>query len=78
MCLGAPGLVVAIDPTGATIETDGRRRRANTLILSDLAVGEWVYVTAGTVIERLAPEEAEAIRTTIDSARQEDSDDHAS
>ena len=78
MCLGTPGLVVALDPDGATIEADGRRRRANTLILPDLAVGEWVYVAAGTVIERLAPDEAEAIRTAIDSARQEDTDDHAS
>ena len=78
MCLAAPGLIVAIDPSGAIVETDGRRRRANTLILTDLAVGEWVYVAAGTVIERLAPDEAEAIRTTIDSARQEESDAHAS
>jgi len=78
MCLGAPGLIVAIDPSGAIVETDGRRRRANTLVLTDLAVGEWVYVAAGTVIERLAPDEAEAIRTTIDSARQEESDAHAS
>jgi hydrogenase assembly chaperone HypC/HupF len=78
MCLSAPGLIVAIDPSGATVETDGRRRRANTLVLTDLAVGEWVYVAAGTVIERLAPDEAEAIRTTIDSARQEESDAYAS
>ncbi|MFL5688398.1 MAG: HypC/HybG/HupF family hydrogenase formation chaperone [Chloroflexota bacterium] len=78
MCLGTLGRVVAIDADGATVETDGRRRRANTLILGDLAIGEWVYVAAGTVIERLAPDEAEAIRTAIDSARQEETDDHAS
>jgi hydrogenase assembly chaperone HypC/HupF len=58
MCLGAPGLVVAIDASGAIVETDGRRRRANTLMLPDLAVGEWVYVAAGTVIERLVPDVA--------------------
>jgi hydrogenase assembly chaperone HypC/HupF len=78
MCLGAPGIVVAIDASGAIVETDGRRRKANTLILPDLAVGEWVYVAAGTVIERLVADEAEAIRITIDNARQEDTDDHAS
>jgi hydrogenase assembly chaperone HypC/HupF len=76
MCLGAPGLVVAIDPDGATVESDGRRRRANTLLLPDLAVGEWVYVSAGTVIDRVAADEAAAIRTAIDAARQEDPDDH--
>ena len=52
MCLAVPGLVIAIDPTGATVETGGRRRRANTLLMPDLAIGEWVYVSAGTVIEQ--------------------------
>jgi len=78
MCLGTPGRVVAIDADGATVETDGRRRRANTLILPDIAVGEWVYVAAGTVIQRLAPDEAEAIRAAIDRGRQEETDDDAS
>lgn len=78
MCLGTPGRVVAVDADGATVETDGRRRKANTLILPDLAVGEWVYVAAGTVIQRLAPDEAQAIRIAIDSARQEETDDPTS
>ena len=76
MCLGVPGLVIAIDPTGATVETDGRRRRANTLLMPDIEVGEWVYVSAGTVIERLDAQEAEDIRIAIDGARQEDPDDN--
>jgi hydrogenase assembly chaperone HypC/HupF len=71
MCLGFPGLVVAVDPTGATVETDGRRRRANTLLTPDLAVGEWVYVSAGTVIERLAPDEAAFITGSIETAQLE-------
>jgi hydrogenase assembly chaperone HypC/HupF len=78
MCLGTPGRVVAIDPDGVTVETDGRRRRANTLVLPDLAVGEWVYVAAGTVIQRLAPDDAQAIRIAIDNARQEETDDPTS
>ena len=76
MCLGFPGRVVAVDRTGATIETDGRRRRANTLLMPDLAVGDWVYVSAGTVIERVTADEAGFIRTSIDTARQEDPDEH--
>ncbi len=75
MCLGFPGLVIAIDATGATIETDGRRRRANTLLAPDLAVGEWVYVAAGTVIERLTPDEASFITGSIETAQRET--DHA-
>jgi hydrogenase assembly chaperone HypC/HupF len=69
VCLGFPGLVVAIDPTGATIETDGRRRRANTLLMPDLRVGEWVFVSAGTVIERLPPDEAAYIHDELEAAR---------
>lgn len=75
MCLGFPGLVVAVDANGATVETDGRRRRANTLLLPDLAVGEWVFVAAGTVIERLDPGEAADISDQINEARQEDRHD---
>jgi hydrogenase assembly chaperone HypC/HupF len=75
MCLGFPGLVVAVDPTGATVETDGRRRRANTLLTPDLGVGEWVYVAAGTVIERLTPDEAAFITGSIERAQRET--DHA-
>jgi len=65
MCLGFPGLVVAIDATGATIDTEGRRRRASTLLAPDLAVGEWVFVSAGTVIDRLEPDEVAFIRASL-------------
>jgi hydrogenase assembly chaperone HypC/HupF len=70
MCLGFPGLVIATDTTGATIETEGRRRRANTLLAPDLAVGEWVFVSAGTVISRLHPDDAAFIRHELEAARQ--------
>lgn len=65
MCLGFPGLVVAVDTTGATVDTEGRRRRASTLLAPDLAVGEWVFVSAGTVIDRLAPEDVAFIRASL-------------
>ena len=68
MCLGFPGLVVAVDPTGATVDSEGRRRRASTLLAPDLQVGEWVFVAAGTVIDRLDPEEAAFIRAHLVAA----------
>jgi hydrogenase assembly chaperone HypC/HupF len=68
MCLGFPGLVVAVDPAGATIDTEGRRRRASTLLAPDLQAGEWVFVAAGTVVDRLDPEEAAFIRAHLISA----------
>jgi hydrogenase assembly chaperone HypC/HupF len=65
MCLGFPGLVVAVDASGATIDTEGRRRRASTLLAPDLAVGEWVFVAAGTVVDRLEPDEVAFIRASL-------------
>ena len=76
MCLGFPGLVVSVDPAGAAVETDGRRRRANILLIPDIAVGEWVFVSAGTVIDRVSPDEADYISASLNAARQEDPDDH--
>ncbi len=65
MCLGFPGRVVDLDPAGAIVDVEGRRRRASTLLVPEVTVGDWVYVTAGTIVERLDPVEAEAIRTTL-------------
>lgn len=77
MCLEFPGQVVALDATGATIDTQGRRRRASTLLMPGLAVGDWVYVAAGTVIERLEPNEAARIRGTLWAAMELDAADRA-
>lgn len=61
MCISAPGRVVAVDETGASVDLDGRIRRASTLLLPDLAVGDHVFVAAGTVIRRLDESEAAAL-----------------
>lgn len=68
MCLGFPGQVVGLDPAGAVVDVEGHRRRASTLLVPEVAVGDWVYVTAGTIVERLDPAEAEAIRRTLRDA----------
>jgi hydrogenase expression/formation protein HypC len=68
MCLSLPARVVAVDPLGATVEAAGRLSRAITVLVPDLAVGDWVLVSAGTVIERLDPERAALIRETLRQA----------
>ena len=65
MCLGFPGRVTALDAAGATIDTEGRQHRASTLLMPGLAIGDWVFVAAGTVLERLEPDEAARIRATL-------------
>ena len=65
MCIAFPGRVVSIDRTGAVIETEGRLRRASTLVVTDLAIGDWVTVAAGTVLARLDAGEAEEVRAML-------------
>jgi len=69
MCLEDPGQVVAIDAAGAIVDVRGRRRHASTLVLPDVAVGDWVTVAAGTIVERLDAEEAAEISRILDLAR---------
>ena len=68
MCIGFPGLVVALDSDGAIVETEGRRRRASTLYLPDIAIGDWVTVAAGTIVERLERDQAADIQTMLRTA----------
>jgi hydrogenase assembly chaperone HypC/HupF len=68
MCIGYPGRVTAVDETGAIVATEGRLRRASTLIVPDIREGDWVTVAAGTIVERLDPEEAAWIRARLRAA----------
>ena len=63
-----PGRVVAIDAAGAVVETEGRLRRASTLLIDDLSVGDWVTVAAGTILARLDPAEAAEIEELMRTA----------
>jgi len=65
VCIGFPGTVIAVDEVGATVDQDGRLRRASTFLIPDIAPGDHVYVAAGTIVERLDPDEAELIRATL-------------
>jgi len=65
MCVGFPGTVVAVDEFGATVNQHGRLRRASTLLMPDIALGDHVFVAAGSIVERLDPDEAELIRATL-------------
>jgi hydrogenase assembly chaperone HypC/HupF len=68
MCMGFPGQVTAVDPLGATVRTRDRSRRASTLLVPDIEVGEWVFVAAGTIVERLdATEAAEISRLLLEA-----------
>lgn len=69
MCLDFPGRVVGRQGDVAIVECEGRRRRASTFLYPDLAVGDWVYVAAGTVVERLDDATASQINSEISIAK---------
>jgi hydrogenase assembly chaperone HypC/HupF len=73
VCISSPGRVLALDETGATIDLDGRVRRASTLLLPDLAVGDHVLVAAGTVIRRLDATEMAELNELLAIARDDTS-----
>ena len=72
MCLTVPGEVVAIDGDAAIIRIDGRDRRANTLAVADLRIGDRVIVAAGSVMARLDPAEADEIERLVGVAHGDD------
>jgi hydrogenase assembly chaperone HypC/HupF len=68
MCLAFPGRVVAVDEEGASVVTEGRVRRASTLLVPDVVVGEWVTVAAGTIVDRLDPRAASELLDLVRAA----------
>ena len=61
MCVTYPGQVLEVGDGSALVEIDGRRRRASLLLVPEVAVGDWVIVATGTVLEIVDPEEATQI-----------------
>jgi hydrogenase assembly chaperone HypC/HupF len=68
MCVTYPGRVIDVSTDTATVDLDHRTRRASTVLTPDVAIGDWVIVAAGTILEILDPAEADEIITLLDSA----------
>ncbi len=71
MCVTYPGQVLEVSGDGALVEIDGRRRRASLLLVPQVAVGDWVIVATGTVLEILDPQEATEILALLHGAQSE-------
>jgi len=68
VCVTMPGQVVEVDAQGATVDLEGHRRHASTVLVPDVVVGEWVFVAMGTIIERLPAELAGEMRRLVREA----------
>lgn len=60
MCVAIPGKVVAINDGEAEIDVLGVRRRAGAMLVPDLAVGDYVLMSAGMIVQVMDESEAEA------------------
>lgn len=59
MCLGIPGKIVSIAPTGlAEVDFSGVRRQVSLLLCPEAQAGDYVLVHVGFAIQRLEHEEA--------------------
>lgn len=68
MCIVAPARVVARLESEVLVDHEGRRRRASTLLVPQVDVGDWVLVGSGAVLRRLEPSEALDLLDTIRAA----------
>jgi hydrogenase assembly chaperone HypC/HupF len=68
MCLTEPGLVVEVEPGVALVAFGDRRRRALTLLVPDVQVGDQVVVSAGAVVTRVDEDRATAMRDAFHRA----------
>jgi hydrogenase assembly chaperone HypC/HupF len=59
MCIDFAARVVSRDGDSVVVEAEGRLRHASTLLVPEVAVGDWVYVAVGTVVEIIDPLVAE-------------------
>ena len=75
MCLMTPAQVLAVEPDFAIVESEGRRRRASTMLVDELHPGDWVVITGGAVVRRVEADQAEMMARAFRTATGIDVDD---
>jgi hydrogenase expression/formation protein HypC len=68
MCVTSPGRVRSADGEWAVVDLDGVERRASLALVPDAAVGDWVLVAAGLVLEVLGDDDVRELRQLLDGA----------
>jgi hydrogenase expression/formation protein HypC len=72
MCVTYPGLVREVDGSTALVEIEGRQRRASLVLVPEVAVGDWVVVSVGTVLQVLDPADAAELISLLDAAARDE------
>jgi len=67
MCIGLPMRVVEAASGSALCERRGERMRLDTLLVGDVAPGDWLLAFQGSAVRVLSPEEAAATDAALDA-----------
>ena len=68
MCLAIPGEVLSLDGDIARVSVNGVICEAGLALAEKIAVGDFVIVHAGFILQKLSPQEAEEGLTAIRAA----------
>lgn len=69
MCVALPGIIEKIEDSIATVNFSGNIVRAHTGVVK-VAVGDYVLVHAGLVIQKLDKEEADNMRELFEAIKE--------
>ena len=65
MCVALPGKVIAIDKDTATVDFHGNQVKARTGLV-EVAVGDYVLVHAGCVLQKVSQKDAQELGQLMD------------
>ena len=69
MCLTSPARVLAVEGEIALVDLDGVPRRASLVLVPEAAVGDWVLVATGLVLEILDEAEVNELTQLMEEPR---------
>ena len=74
MCLAVPARVVELSGDTAIVDLDGIRKETSTLLLDEVAIGDYVLIHVGYALERIDPLEAAKTLALFDELRAQDAE----
>jgi len=72
MCLAVPAKVIELHGDSAIVELDGIKKETSTVLLDEVAVGDYVLLHVGFALERIDPIEAAKTLKLFDELKELD------
>jgi len=69
VCLAVPAKLVSRSDRAAIADLHGNRVEISTVLVPDVAIGDWVLVHAGFAIQRLSDQEAQKTWSVLEDVR---------